>query len=131
MDFDFALFAPSARWSVALDTSQTRPPADRDPLAAARPSARPGFWATLSATFTTILLAEMGDKTQLATLLIAAESQAPWVVFAGAALALVSTSLIGVLLGWWLSRRVSQQAMDLGAATILLLLAVLLLWDVV
>ncbi|NJL01212.1 MAG: TMEM165/GDT1 family protein [Spirulinaceae cyanobacterium SM2_1_0] len=73
----------------------------------------------------------MGDKTQLATLLIAAESQSPWLVFAGAAAALVSTSLIGVLLGVWLSRRVSPRTLDLAAAAILLAVSVLLLWDVV
>lgn len=97
-----------------------------------RPPRRPlGFWATLSGTFVTILLAEMGDKTQLATLLIAAESQSPAIVFVGAALALISTSLLGVLLGVWLSRRISQQTLDLAAAVVLLAIAVLLLWDVV
>lgn len=89
------------------------------------------FWGTFSTTFVTICLAEMGDKTQLATLLIVAESQSPWVVFAGAAIALITTSLIGVLLGWWLSKRISPKAMDLAAAAILLFVAILLLWDVV
>lgn len=73
----------------------------------------------------------MGDKTQLATLLITAESHQPWVVFAGAATALVATSLIGVVLGWWLARRVSPKVMDLAAAAMLMTVAVLLLWDIV
>ena len=115
-----------------MDTNTTPPlspsPTPATPSAPRRPR---GFWATLGATFTTILLAEMGDKTQLATLLITAESQAPLVVFAGAALALVSTSLIGVLLGVWLSRRVAPQVLDLAAAVVLLAIALLLLWDVV
>ncbi len=89
------------------------------------------FWATFTTTFVTICLAEMGDKTQLATLLIVAESQSPWIVFAGAAIALITTSLIGVLLGWWLSKRISPKVMDLAAAAILLFVAILLLWDVV
>lgn len=92
---------------------------------------RAGLWATFSSTFITILLAEMGDKTQLATLLIAAQSHQPWVVFAGAALALIATSSIGVVLGWWLAKRVSPETMNLAAASILLLVAVLLLWDMV
>lgn len=87
------------------------------------------FWGTFATTFITIGLAEMGDRTQLATLLIAAESQSPWVVFTGAAIALITTSLIGVLLGWWLSKRISPQAMDLAAAAILLFVAILLLGD--
>nr|WP_265266165.1 TMEM165/GDT1 family protein [Spirulina subsalsa] len=90
-----------------------------------------GFWATFNATFITILFAEMGDKTQLATLLMSAESQAPWIVFTGAAIALIATSLIGCLLGWWLAKRVSPKTMDLAAATILLVVSVLLLSDVV
>jgi putative Ca2+/H+ antiporter (TMEM165/GDT1 family) len=73
----------------------------------------------------------MGDKTQLATLLITAESQKPWVVFTGAATALVATSLIGVALGWWLAKRVSPKVMDLAAAMTLLTVSVLLLWDIV
>ncbi|WP_443029034.1 TMEM165/GDT1 family protein [Spirulina sp. CS-785/01] len=89
------------------------------------------FRATFTATFATIFLAEMGDKTQLATLLMSAESGQPWIVFCGAALALIATSLIGVLLGWWLAKRVSPKAMDMAAATILLIVSILLLGDVV
>ncbi|NEO25992.1 MAG: TMEM165/GDT1 family protein [Kamptonema sp. SIO4C4] len=90
-----------------------------------------GFWATFTTTFATIVLAEMGDKTQLATLLISAESGQPWIVFCGAAIALIATSLIGVLLGWWLAKRVSPQAMDMAAGIILLFVSILLLGDVV
>jgi len=50
--------------------------------------------------FVTIFLAELGDKTQLATLLYSAEAENPkLVVFLAAASALVLTSLIGVLAG--------------------------------
>ncbi|MEM8642040.1 MAG: TMEM165/GDT1 family protein [Cyanobacteria bacterium P01_G01_bin.54] len=90
-----------------------------------------GFWTTFSSTFVTILLAEMGDKTQLATLLITAESHQPWIVFLGAAAALVATSSIGVAVGWWLAKRVSAEVMNLSAAGLLLMVAVLLLWDMV
>lgn len=82
-------------------------------------------------TFLTIFLAELGDKTQLTTLLMSAESHSPWVVFVGAGAALVATSLLGVLLGHWLSKRVSAKTLETAAAAMLLLIAVLLLWDVV
>jgi len=82
-------------------------------------------------TFFTIFVAELGDKTQVTTLLMSAESQAPWVVFVGAGAALISTSLLGVLLGRWLSSRVSPQVLETATGTILLLVSVLLLWDVV
>ena len=65
-----------------------------------------------ASTFTTVFLAELGDKTQLATLLLSAQSGRPLLVFVGAALALVSTSLVGVLLGQWLSRHVPPRQLE-------------------
>ena len=59
----------------------------------------PGFVAVLASTFGTVFVAELGDKTQLATLLLSAQSGSPWLVFLGAALALICSSLVGVLLG--------------------------------
>lgn len=82
-------------------------------------------------TFFTIFLAELGDKTQVTTLLMSAESHAPWVVFAGAGTALVATSLIGVWLGCWLAKRVSAKTLETATGGLLLLVSVLLLWDVV
>ncbi|MCP2729503.1 TMEM165/GDT1 family protein [Limnofasciculus baicalensis] len=90
-----------------------------------------GIWSIFSSTFITIFLAEMGDKTQLSTLLIAAESQSPWIVFAGAAIALIATSLLGVLVGYWLSNRLSPKTMERSAGILLLFISVMLLWDVV
>lgn len=90
-----------------------------------------GFSAVFVSTFVTIFLAEIGDKTQLATLLITAESRSPIVVFLGAALALVATSLIGVLLGQWLAKRLSPQRLEVIVAGLLIIIAVLLLGDVV
>ncbi len=89
------------------------------------------FWAVFSSTFITIFLAEMGDKTQLVTLLMSAESQSPWIVFIGAALALISTSLLGVLIGYWLAKRLSPQALDIAVAILLLFITGWLVGDVV
>lgn len=82
-------------------------------------------------TFITIFLAELGDKTQLTTLLMSAESSSPWTVFLGAAFALIATSLLGVLLGQWLSKQVSSKTLETAAGAVLLVITVLLLWDVV
>ena len=61
------------------------------------------FLSVLIMTFTTVFLAELGDKTQIATLLLSAQSGKPFVVFCGASIALICTSLVGVVLGRWLS----------------------------
>ena len=81
--------------------------------------------------FVTIFLAELGDKTQLATLLMSAESNSPWIVFAGAASALLTTSLLGVIVGRWLAQRVPEDTLKTAAGTSLLAIAVWLLWDIV
>ncbi|MDX2100017.1 MAG: TMEM165/GDT1 family protein [Leptolyngbyaceae cyanobacterium bins.59] len=82
-------------------------------------------------TFLTVFLAELGDKTQLTTLLMSAESNAPWVVFLGAGAALVTTSFLGVWVGQWIASRVSPKTLETGAGMMLLVIAALLLWDVV
>ncbi|MBE9166812.1 TMEM165/GDT1 family protein [Pleurocapsales cyanobacterium LEGE 06147] len=90
-----------------------------------------GFWTVFSSTFITIFLAEMGDKTQLVTLLMSAESQSPWIVFAGAAIALIFTSLLGVLIGYWLSKKLSPKTLDLSVAILLLIITGWLIGDVI
>jgi putative Ca2+/H+ antiporter (TMEM165/GDT1 family) len=60
--------------------------------------------------FSTIFVAELGDKTQLATLLYASDASHPrWTVFAASAAALVLTSALGVLAGSLLSQYVSPR----------------------
>jgi len=88
------------------------------------------FWVVFSSTFITIFLAEMGDKTQLVTLLMSAESQSPWIVFMGAALALIATSLIGVSIGYWLSKKLAPETLDFSVAILLLIITAWLISDV-
>ncbi len=81
-------------------------------------------------TFITIFLAEIGDKTQLSTLLMSAESHSPWMVFMGSAAALITTSLLGVLLGSWIANRLSPKTVEKSAGVMLLLISLMLFWDV-
>jgi putative Ca2+/H+ antiporter (TMEM165/GDT1 family) len=69
----------------------------------------------LATVFATVLLAELGDRTQLATLLFAADREASKaVVFFGAALALVGASALGVLAGAWLSQHVGERVLHVA-----------------
>jgi putative Ca2+/H+ antiporter (TMEM165/GDT1 family) len=77
-----------------------------------------------ASTFATVFLAELGDKTQLATLLLSAQSGRPLWVFLGSALALVASSLVGVLLGQWLSQRVGPQQLERLAGALMLVLGI-------
>ena len=74
------------------------------------------MWATLLSVFTAVFLAEIGDKTQLATLLVASDARASrWVVFAGASLALTTAAGIGVLVGAEVDRFVSRSMLKIVA----------------
>lgn len=65
-------------------------------------------WQAFASVFVTIFLAEVGDKTQLATVLFAADGKASrWLVFVAAASALVLAAGIGVLIGAQVERLVS------------------------
>ena len=58
--------------------------------------------------FSTVFIAELGDKTQLATVLYAADARNPkLIVFLASATALVLISTISVLAGSLISRHVS------------------------
>jgi Ca2+/H+ antiporter, TMEM165/GDT1 family len=56
-------------------------------------------WRLFITTFGVIFLAEMGDKTQLAAMTMAAETKQSWTVFLATAVALTAVSAIGVLVG--------------------------------
>lgn len=85
----------------------------------------------VSTTFITVFLAEIGDKTQLTTLMISAQSHQPWIVFTGAAIALVSTSLLGVLAGKWLAKTFSPNLLNTLAGLSFMILSISLLWEAI
>ena len=62
----------------------------------------------LFSTFITVFIAELGDKTQLATLTISGTSKKPLAVFLGSASALVFASLLGALTGGSISTFVPE-----------------------
>ena len=84
------------------------------------------FISILITSFTTIFLAELGDKTQLATLMLSAQSGRPLIIFIAAAFALVSTSLLGVLIGQWIANNLPRQRFTLVSGIIMLSLGIYL-----
>jgi putative Ca2+/H+ antiporter (TMEM165/GDT1 family) len=80
-------------------------------------------WRLFLSTFFAIFLAEMGDKTQLATMSLAAGSSR-WIVFAASASALVATSLVAVLVGEGLSRLVPQIWIKRAAGALFIVLGI-------
>jgi putative Ca2+/H+ antiporter (TMEM165/GDT1 family) len=78
-------------------------------------------------TFGMIFLAELGDKTQLATFAFAAESRTRLSVFVGAAAALVLTSLIAVAFGSAVGKLIPPRHIKIGAGALFVLLGIWML----
>ena len=87
------------------------------------------FLSIFFTTFTTIFIAELGDKTQIATLMLSAESGKPIIVFLGSSLALISSSVVGVLIGKWLSKKISPSTFALFTGALMLIVSLFLAYD--
>jgi len=83
-----------------------------------------GFRSILVTTFITVFLAELGDKTQIATLLLTAQTGEPIIVFAGASVALICSSLIAVLLGSWIGRILPPEKFRLIGGLFMILIGI-------
>ena len=90
-----------------------------------------GFASIFITTFTTIFIAELGDKTQIATLMLSAESGKPIIVFIGSSLALISSSLVGVLIGKWLSEKVSPSKFSFFTGLLMIIIGIFLGYDII
>ena len=73
-------------------------------------------WKYFGVVFVAVFIAELGDKTQLATMLFASDKEvSKWVVFFAASTALIATSAIGVVVGSTVSEFVSEKTLALVA----------------
>ncbi len=81
----------------------------------------------LFTTFGMIFLAELGDKTQLATFAFAADSKSKLAVFLGSAGALVITSFLAVVFGSAINSLIPANYIKLGAGTLFILLGLWIL----
>jgi len=87
------------------------------------------FLSIFITTFTTIFIAELGDKTQIATLMLSAESGKPLIVFLGSSLALISSSVVGVLIGKWLSNKIPPSQFALFTGALMIIISLFLAYD--
>jgi len=84
---------------------------------------------TLFAIFATVFLAELGDKTQLATVLFASNAaNRPLWVFAAASVALLAATAIGVAAGSLLSNYVNTRYLSLLAGAGFIVIGAWTLW---
>ena len=84
-------------------------------------------WRVIITTFGVIFLAEMGDKTQLAAMTMAADTKKPWAVLIGASVALACVSAIGVVVGGTLGHYVPLVWIKRVAAAAFIAIGVLIL----
>lgn len=75
------------------------------------------FWLV----FTAFILAELGDKTQIATLALTAQYGAPLQVWVGATLAMIAVNTLGALAGKWTKDLVPQKTVKLVGAVIFII----------
>ena len=87
------------------------------------------FLSIFITSFTAIFIAELGDKTQIATLMLSAESGKPIVVFLGSSIALISSSIVGVLIGKWLSKKISPSKFALFTGALMILISIFLAYE--
>lgn len=83
-------------------------------------------WKIFTATFGTIFLAELGDKTQLANLCLAAKSKSWLPVFIASVAAFSAVTLITVIFGNVLSKYISHELVKYGAASLFVIVGLLM-----
>lgn len=87
-------------------------------------------WKVFATVFASVFIAEMADKTQLVTMLFAADREvSKLTVFLASALALTATSAIGVAAGAVLSQYINVKMMSLLAGSAFILIGAWTLWQ--
>lgn len=78
-------------------------------------------------TFFIVFIAELGDKTQLQTMLLATQAKSIWPVFIGASLALILSSLVGVVAGTFLTKYIPTHYLQTAAGVAFIVIGALTL----
>ena len=85
----------------------------------------------LISVFITVFIAEIGDKTQIATVAISGSSNRPLAVFLGSASALIFASFLGAIAGGSFAKIIPETILKLAAATGFLIIGIKLLWPTI
>ena len=85
------------------------------------------MWKIVLTSFTVMFLAEIGDKTQLMALSLAGKHRAPWAVFAGCALAMLTATGLAILVGNYLPSLLGEKVMRYISGGLFVLFGVLIL----
>jgi putative Ca2+/H+ antiporter (TMEM165/GDT1 family) len=81
--------------------------------------------------FSLVTLMELGDKTQLASIILAVELGSPLLVLIGVMLAFAITTGIGILLGAKLLRRIPRAYVKLGSSALFILFGFLFVYNAI
>ncbi len=76
-------------------------------------------------TFCMVFVAELGDKTQLQTMLLATQTQSKLAVFIGASIALVFSALLGVIAGTYITKYIPPIYLQYGAGMAFIVIGIL------
>ncbi len=128
----FVVFGLKLLWQAYTMTPQQEREEEKEALqlveqAEAHGAGRGGAWAVVTEAFTLTAMAELGDKTQVATLSLAAVHPG-LSVFAGATLGHGLMMALAVLGGRWLAKHLSERAIHGLGGSLFLLFALLTAW---
>lgn len=84
-------------------------------------------WKIIVGVFVTIFLAELGDKTQLASILMTSKTNKPLLVFIGTMLAFAVVTVIGVSVGAVITKFLPISFIKVGAAIAFIIIGILIL----
>jgi putative Ca2+/H+ antiporter (TMEM165/GDT1 family) len=85
------------------------------------------MWKIFLTSFGIMLLAEIGDKTQLAVISLAGRFRSPWVVFLGASLAMLLAAAIGIAIGTFLPSVLGERTVRTISGGFFILFGILIL----
>ncbi len=87
------------------------------------------MWKTFLTTFAVMFIAELGDKTQLAVISLAAKYRSPAVVFIAASLAMIAATAIGTAVGSFVPTLIGGKAIKYISGSIFIVFGVLILLE--